>query len=82
MDGDGVDEIVVGAPLFTNFDARGRSDKGVSTDYETGRIAIYRQTELVVSIFGDKTGGRFGSALAPLGEITKGCLKKNPVTFV
>ena len=70
MDGDGVDEIIVGAPLFTNFDARGRSDKGVSTDYETGRIAIYRQTELVVSIFGDKTRGRFGSALAPLGEIT------------
>jgi hypothetical protein len=43
LDGDGRDDLVVGAPLFTNFTKN-------KEHYETGRIYIYYQ-DLNVSIY-------------------------------
>jgi len=43
LDGDGRDDLVVGAPLFTNFTKN-------KEHYETGRIYVYYQS-LQVSIY-------------------------------
>ncbi|XP_071440626.1 integrin alpha-PS2-like isoform X2 [Hetaerina americana] len=72
MDGDGLDDIIVGAPLHSDWeDNEGR--------YETGRIYVYYQkgegSEKKFSKFDSRDGknskSRFGLALSGLSDINK-----------
>ncbi|XP_065210273.1 integrin alpha-PS2-like [Planococcus citri] len=79
VDGDGADDLIIGAPMHANT----KNDK----DYEMGRIYVFyqgkikcRETDLKCAekmfarnetIDGVDSGARFGSALASLGDINK-----------
>ncbi|XP_065210272.1 integrin alpha-PS2-like [Planococcus citri] len=79
VDGDGADDLIIGAPMHAN----GKNDK----DYEIGRIYVYYQGKITCkkmdskcgekmfarneTIDGLESGARFGSALASLGDINK-----------
>lgn len=69
LNGDKIDELIVGSPLFTN-------PSSSTLGYEEGRISIYSsrgqigRLELVCSIYGPEVPrARFGSALATLGDL-------------
>merc|ERR550534_70537 len=69
VNGDGLDDAIIGAPLHTNFGAVGGS-------YETGRVyVVYQSKQHTFRKWhirdGDQTKGRFGFALASLGDIDK-----------
>ncbi|XP_076465711.1 integrin alpha-8-like isoform X2 [Babylonia areolata] len=64
---DGLDDIIIGAPFYSNFEG---------IDYETGRVYIYYQTEAHEFkaqkrdiLDGRMSKSRFGQALASLGDI-------------
>lgn len=67
MNGDGFDDVIVGAPLYSNY---------ANTDgkYETGRVYIAYQSERdsfqsLTLLDGDVTKARFGLSVAALGDI-------------
>ncbi|XP_025095116.1 integrin alpha-8-like isoform X4 [Pomacea canaliculata] len=67
LNGDGKDDIIVGAPFYGDFSG---------SDYETGRVYIYYQTATnefkshkVDILDGETSGSRFGMALTHLGDI-------------
>ncbi|KAG8238568.1 hypothetical protein J437_LFUL017504, partial [Ladona fulva] len=72
MNGDSYDDLIVGAPFYSNDDV-------MLTDYDRGRVAIYlsvptkgQGNPLVKEggqKIGYKIGGRFGSAVVYLGDI-------------
>ncbi|XP_065213980.1 integrin alpha-PS2 isoform X2 [Planococcus citri] len=78
VDGDGAEDLIVGAPMYSTFQ---------SNDYETGRVYVYYQgNELCASlnstcgdskfsrwnfINGEHTKGRFGLAVASVGDINQ-----------
>jgi len=71
LDGDGTDDLVVGAPLFTNFTKN-------KDHYETGRIYVYYQGLYSGDSFqeyhildGKNSTSRFGLSLSTLGDINK-----------
>ncbi|XP_054706716.1 integrin alpha-PS2-like [Uloborus diversus] len=69
INGDGLDDIVAGAPLYTNLKAKDGS-------YEKGRIYVAYQTRkhnfrTRSHIDGKFSRGRFGLSLASLGDINK-----------
>ncbi|XP_021948515.1 integrin alpha-PS2 isoform X2 [Folsomia candida] len=69
MDGDGLDDIVVGSPMYTDF-----NDPGMKI--ETGRIYVIYQTKRHKfrkwdSVDGTAHKGRFGLSLTSLGDINK-----------
>nr|AVP12651.1 integrin alpha 2 [Littorina littorea] len=64
---DGLDDIIIGAPFYSDFEG---------TDYETGRVYIYYQTETHEFknqkrdiLDGKSSMSRFGMALTRLGDI-------------
>ncbi|CAB3370851.1 Hypothetical predicted protein [Cloeon dipterum] len=68
LDGDGLQDLVVGAPLYNEFNNEGK--------YETGRVHIFyqgREEKFSRSEFRDgvKSKSRFGLSLAGLGDINK-----------
>ncbi|KAL8610113.1 hypothetical protein ACOMHN_024579 [Nucella lapillus] len=67
MNNDGLDDIIVGAPFYSNFEG---------TDYETGRVYIYYQStghefkpQKKDILDGRMSKSRFGQALTNLGDI-------------
>ncbi len=76
VNGDGQDEVLVGAPLFFNeagghHDQQSGSSQGVY--FEEGRVSIFTYSdgafEERISIFGMENAGRFGAAIAGLGDL-------------
>lgn len=68
VNGDRLDDIIVGAPLYANFDSE--------SSYEEGRVYIFYQNvkhQMVNKSYLDGTysRGRFGHALTSLGDINK-----------
>lgn len=72
VDGDGLDDLVIGAPLYTHYD----NNEG---KYETGRVyVIYQGSGVqkskfreVTTLDGKTSKARFGMALTSLGDINK-----------
>ncbi|CAF1283642.1 unnamed protein product [Didymodactylos carnosus] len=69
VNNDGLDDLLVGAPLYTI-----RKDGRILSD--AGRVKVYyqnKQHELILGtpLDGTKKGGRFGHAIAKLGDINK-----------
>ncbi|XP_059478388.1 integrin alpha-PS2 isoform X2 [Neocloeon triangulifer] len=69
LDGDGLQDLVVGAPLYTELD----NNEG---KYETGRVYIFYQGReekfgKMEIRDGEKSKSRFGLSLAGLGDINK-----------
>ncbi|CAF1299687.1 unnamed protein product [Didymodactylos carnosus] len=69
INNDRLDDLLVGVPLFTS-----RKDGRILSD--AGRVEVYYQTkqhELILGkpLDGTKKGGRFGHAIAKLGDINK-----------
>lgn len=69
VDGDGLQDVVVGAPLYTNY-------ANTEGKYETGRVHVFYQSTRLRQSFkrsdvldGDVSKARFGHALAALGDI-------------
>ncbi|KAJ6660498.1 hypothetical protein lerEdw1_017495 [Lerista edwardsae] len=69
VNGDGKDDILVGAPLFMEH----RSDR---KQYEVGRVYLYLQRKVShpystpwQTLTGTDVYGRFGMAIAPLGDV-------------
>ncbi|XP_052127501.1 integrin alpha-PS2 isoform X2 [Frankliniella occidentalis] len=72
VDGDGLDDLVIGAPLFTHYD----NNDG---KYETGRVYVIYQGSgaekskfrEVTTLDGKNSKARFGMALCSLGDVNK-----------
>lgn len=69
LNGDKLDDIVIGAPLHSDFMAKGKK-------YEEGRVYIVYQTDdnkfkSMVHLDGTDPKGRFGLALTSLGDINR-----------
>lgn len=69
LNGDGRDDLVVGAPLYTSLDLKDGS-------YERGRVHVYlqrapRKLERVTFLDGDQPKGRFGMSLCSLGDLDR-----------
>ncbi|XP_040835955.1 integrin alpha-5 isoform X1 [Ochotona curzoniae] len=68
INGDGLDDLLVGAPLLMERTADGRSQ-------EVGRVYLYLQnpagmeTTPTLTLTGHHEFGRFGSCLSPLGDL-------------
>uniref|UniRef100_A0A4W6DQH9 Integrin subunit alpha 8 n=1 Tax=Lates calcarifer TaxID=8187 RepID=A0A4W6DQH9_LATCA len=66
LNGDGMDDVLVGAPLYMEREME-------SKPREVGRVYLYLQTAPLtfsqpVALTGTYTFGRFGTAIAPLGD--------------
>uniref|UniRef100_A0A665TPC3 Uncharacterized protein n=1 Tax=Echeneis naucrates TaxID=173247 RepID=A0A665TPC3_ECHNA len=69
LNGDGMDDVLVGAPLYMEREME-------SKPREVGRVYLYLQMAPLtftepVAITGTHTFGRFGTAIAPLGDINQ-----------
>ncbi|XP_020504152.1 integrin alpha-8 [Labrus bergylta] len=69
LNGDGTDDVLVGAPLYMEREME-------SKPREVGRVYLYLQTAPLtfsepVALTGTYTFGRFGTAIAPLGDINQ-----------
>ncbi|XP_053289257.1 integrin alpha-8 [Pleuronectes platessa] len=69
LNGDGLDDVLVGAPLYMEREME-------SKPREVGRVYLYLQTAPLtftkpVALTGMHTFGRFGTAIAPLGDINQ-----------
>ena len=71
INGDGLDDLIVGSPLYTHTE-KSKSSVG----FEEGRISIYAQSSvtgklvLKLSIFGRSSPrSRYGAAVATLGDL-------------
>lgn len=69
LNGDGMDDVLVGAPLYMEREME-------SKPREVGRMYLYLQTAPLtfskpVALTGTYTFGRFGTAIAPLGDINQ-----------
>ena len=69
VNGDGLDDIIIGAPLYTDYN-------NPKVKFEIGATYIYYQTELgeflrsnELMLQGQTSAGRFGHAVASLGDI-------------
>ncbi|XP_069773532.1 integrin alpha-5-like isoform X2 [Narcine bancroftii] len=67
VNGDGWDDVLVGAPMFMQRDSAGRLQ-------EVGRVHVYLQTGLLQfnatqTLTGEEVYGRFGTSLATLGDL-------------
>ncbi|XP_077577577.1 integrin alpha-8 [Stigmatopora nigra] len=67
LNGDGTDDVLVGAPLFMEREME-------SKPKEVGRVYLYLQKapldfSKAVALTGTHTFGRFGTAIAPLGDV-------------
>ncbi|KAM9806298.1 integrin alpha-8 [Syngnathus typhle] len=67
LNGDGTDDVLVGAPLYMEREME-------SKPKEVGRVYLYLQKapltfSKAVAITGTHTFGRFGTAIAPLGDV-------------
>ena len=80
IDGDGVDELVVGAPLFANSATAGGGGGGPASpggafSFEEGRVSVQVYDPSIpmfyerLSIFGGRNSARFGSAVANAGDL-------------
>ncbi|OQR78610.1 integrin alpha-PS2-like [Tropilaelaps mercedesae] len=68
LNGDGLDDIIIGAPLYSKFEVR--------NEHEQGRVYIYYQVAPLefsegASLEGKVANGRFGFAVAAIGDINK-----------
>ncbi|XP_045133240.1 integrin alpha-PS2-like isoform X2 [Portunus trituberculatus] len=66
---DGLDDIVIGAPLYTDYEDR-------EMKFEVGRVHVVLQNRLhrfrqVVTFTGEVSQGRFGLSLTSLGDINQ-----------
>ncbi|XP_041797478.1 integrin alpha-8 isoform X1 [Chelmon rostratus] len=69
LNGDGTDDVLVGAPLYMEREME-------SKPREVGRVYLYLQMAPLsfskpVALTGTHTFGRFGTAIAPLGDINQ-----------
>ncbi|XP_027142064.1 integrin alpha-8 [Larimichthys crocea] len=69
LNGDGTDDVLVGAPLYMEREME-------SKPKEVGRVYLYLQMapltfSIPVALTGMHTFGRFGTAIAPLGDINQ-----------
>uniref|UniRef100_A0A671TSI0 Integrin subunit alpha 8 n=1 Tax=Sparus aurata TaxID=8175 RepID=A0A671TSI0_SPAAU len=69
LNGDGTDDVLVGAPLYMEREME-------SKPREVGRVYLYLQTAPLtftkpVALTGTLVFGRFGTAIAPLGDINQ-----------
>uniref|UniRef100_A0A3Q4AHF5 Uncharacterized protein n=1 Tax=Mola mola TaxID=94237 RepID=A0A3Q4AHF5_MOLML len=69
LNGDGTDDVLVGAPLYMEREME-------SKPREVGRVYLYLQTSPLtftspVALNGTYTFGRFGTSIAPLGDINQ-----------
>lgn len=69
MNGDGTDDVLVGAPLYMEREME-------SKPREVGRVYLYLQMAPLtfskpVALTGTHTFGRFGTAIAPLGDLNQ-----------
>ncbi|XP_047454011.1 integrin alpha-8 [Mugil cephalus] len=69
LNGDGTDDVLVGAPLYMEREME-------SKPREVGRVYLYLQTAPLafskpVALTGTHTFGRFGTAIAPLGDVNQ-----------
>ncbi|XP_077011206.1 integrin alpha-8 isoform X2 [Tamandua tetradactyla] len=69
VNSDGLDDVLVGAPLFMERESR-------SSPREVGRVYLYAQVSALVFsapqvLTGSQVFGRFGSAVAPLGDLNR-----------
>ncbi|XP_034030821.1 integrin alpha-8 [Thalassophryne amazonica] len=69
LNGDGMDDVLVGAPLYMEREME-------SKPREVGRVYLYIQTAPLtfstpVPLTGTHTFGRFGTAIAPLGDVNQ-----------
>ena len=67
VNGDGLDDLIIGAPLYTNY-------ANTEGKFETGRVHIVYQSERdsfqsTTVLDGDVTKARFGLSVAALGDI-------------
>ncbi|XP_062841312.1 integrin alpha-8 [Trichomycterus rosablanca] len=69
LNGDGLDDVLVGAPLYMDreFESKPR---------EVGRVYLYLQEDALlfsppITLTGTHLFGRYGSAIAPLGDINQ-----------
>ncbi|KAG7242073.1 hypothetical protein INR49_024119, partial [Caranx melampygus] len=69
LNGDGMDDVLVGAPLYMEREME-------SKPREVGRVYLYLQMAPLtfskpVALTGSHTFGRFGTAIAPLGDVNQ-----------
>ncbi|XP_076869244.1 integrin alpha-8 [Brachyhypopomus gauderio] len=69
LNGDGLDDVLVGAPLYMDREVE-------SKPREVGRVYLYLQEDTLLfspptSLTGSHQFGRYGSAIAPLGDINQ-----------
>lgn len=76
VDGDGRDDLLIGAPMYTKTKSGGTA--AADGSFETGRVYIWIRDSKSSTKFGDRftlegrqTRGRFGLALASLGDINR-----------
>ena len=71
VNGDGLDDVIIGAPHYTDYD-------DPSIGYEMGAVYVYYQSQLgeykrqkpdELILRGHSVGGRFGHAVASLGDV-------------
>ena len=69
LDGDGLDDVIVGAPLFTHY-------SNTEGKFETGRVYIAYQSRTnsfsrIDKLDGENSRARFGLSVAAIGDINQ-----------